>query len=313
MWLQAKQGPHEVTFTASPVDQPSRNCVIEVRDDAGRPVAGVALVMHAARGGSEVRGTTDADGKVTMHTPLPVGSRAVLVSLDDRWVTDQDKPELPVSSRNLRNLGQHEFVVDPERVEPVKVVAASSVRGRLLQHDGRPAAYAWVELQEQSANRQPEWMGTVFTATDRDGCYVLPRLHGTAAAVRVSTRTAIGSWEGSPLDLTRPGTAVRLGDARLAKPAMLEGVLRDAEERPVGGVRVRRLDWDPSTRCSNRVDEVLTDAQGRYRFLGVACGGAWLQCKAEPAEDHAWTKAVEPFEVEAGKTYRFDLQLPAAR
>lgn len=59
--------------------------------------------------------------------------------------------------------------------------------------------------------------------------------------------------------------------------------------------------------------ETITDAQGRYRFLGVPTGGALLQLFPGPGDALHSDEAVEPFEVKAGKSYTFDLQLPAAK
>ena len=108
---------------------------------------------------------------------------------------------------------------------------------------------------------------------------------------------------------------MKLPDANLGETAAIEGVLRDAQQQPVGGVRVWLRDWDMATggQRSGSVVETLTDAQGRYRFVGVPLGGAWLQLLAESGERHPTARAVEPFEVEAGKTYTFDLQLPEAK
>jgi hypothetical protein len=49
------------------------------------------------------------------------------------------------------------------------------------------------------------------------------------------------------------------------------------------------------------VVEVLTDRAGRFRFPGVAPGGAALEVLFE--EEIARKRAAAPFEVEPGKTY----------
>ena len=187
--------------------------------------------------------------------------------------------------------------------------------GRLLRADGRPAAFVSVHLEESSHNRLPHWMAMGYATTDRDGNYRFPRLHHIDALLRAHCESTLGEWVGEPFDLSKPGTVVKLPDAKLGEPATIEGVLRDAQQQPVGGVRVWLRDWDMArqTQRSGSLVETLTDAQGRYRFLGVPLGGAWLELLTDPSERHASTKAVEPFEVEAGKTYAFDLQLPAAK
>jgi len=93
----------------------------------------------------------------------------------------------------------------------------------------------------------------------------------------------------------------------------IEGVVVDAQQRPAPGIRVWLRDWDFGTggQKSGSVVEVLTDRQGRYRFASVPPGGAWLQLLVAVDERSPMTRAVEPFEVEAGKTYTHDLQVPA--
>ncbi|MCU0864977.1 MAG: carboxypeptidase regulatory-like domain-containing protein [Planctomycetes bacterium] len=309
------KGPHVLKFTGTPRRDSKLACPIVVTGPDGKPAAGVTFVMRASNGGNRSRGTTDADGKLTLESPLGIGTEAILYSVDERWVTDQEKIARANRYLDPRDLNDHEFVVDPSKPVEVRLAPASSVAGRLLRADGRPAAFVSVELEESRPNRMPLWMGLAYATTDRDGNYRFPGLHHIAAPLRVHSASVLGEWAGEPFDLSKPGTVVKLPDAKLGEPATVEGVLRDAQQQPVGGVRVWLRDWDMvrGSQSSGSLVETLTDAQGRYRFLGVPLGGAWLQLLAEPGERNAWEKAVEPFEVEAGKTYTFDLQLPDAK
>jgi hypothetical protein len=81
----------------------------------------------------------------------------------------------------------------------------------------------------------------------------------------------------------------------------------------IGGVRLWLREWDPAANRprNSRGTEVITDRQGRYRFVGAPPGRACLELFADPTERSPSRRAVEPFEVEAGKTHTFDLQLPA--
>lgn len=310
--VKPEAGPHVMKFTGSARNDTTLACPIVVTGPDGKPVAGVTFVMRAGNGGNSSRGTSDADGKLTMASPLGVGTEAVLYSVDDRWVTDQEKR---ADHSDARDLNWHTFVVDPSKPLAVRLAPASSVSGRLLRADGRPAAFVPVEIEESNPGRMPHWMGMARATTDRDGNYRFSRLHHIAAPLRVHCASSLGEWAGEPFDLGKPGTVVKLPDAKLGEPAMIEGVLRDAQQQPVGGVRVWLRDWEMASgsQRSGSLVETLTDAQGRYRFVGVPLGGAWLQVLAEPGERHWPDKAVEPFEVEAGKTYTFDLQLPEAK
>ena len=100
-------------------------------------------------------------------------------------------------------------------------------------------------------------------------------------------------------------------DLELQPPAVIAGVVRDADGIPAPGVRVWLRDWNmlANSQRSGSVTEVITDRQGRYRFVGVPPGGAWLQLLATEAATFA--RALDPFEVEPGVTYERDLQLPA--
>jgi hypothetical protein len=310
-----KAGPHVLKFRGTARNDTTLACPIVVSGPDGKPVPDVAFVMRASNGGLRSSGTSDADGKLTITSPLGVGTEAILYSVDDRWVPDQEKVARANRHLEPRDLNKHEFVVDPSKPIEVRLAPASSVSGRVIRADGRPAAFVSVELEESSANRMPHWMAMGYATTDRDGNYRFPRLHHIGVPLRVHSESTLGEWVGDPFDLSKPGTVVKLPEAKLGEPATIEGVLRDAQQQPVGGVRVWLRDWDMVSRQqrSGSVVETLTDAQGRYRFLGVPLGGAWLQLLAEPGETHVNGKAVEPFEVEAGKTYTFDLQLPAGK
>ena len=91
----------------------------------------------------------------------------------------------------------------------------------------------------------------------------------------------------------------------------IEGTVVDALQQPAPGVRVWLRDWEfeHKGQKSASIVEVVTDRLGRYRFVGVPPGGKWLQLLV--AEQNSSERAVEPFEVEAGKTYVHDLQVPA--
>lgn len=95
----------------------------------------------------------------------------------------------------------------------------------------------------------------------------------------------------------------------LAPSATIAGTVRDAQGAVVPGARVWLRDWnfDTNRQMSGNVVEVLTDRQGRYRFVDVVPGGHYLEIVEGPVGRRAQT---EPFEVEPGKTLQFDLTAP---
>ena len=309
--VKAGSGPHRVSFTATRLGAATSSCRAVVKDAAGKPVSGLPFTMRAPNGGTAVEATSDDEGRLVFASPLAAGADAVIYTTHERWVVDQDKE----ASRHLdrRSLTQHEFRVDPAIEMVLRVVPGCTVSGRLQQADGRPAAFVEIELQESSANRMPKWLTMSRATTDRDGTFRFVGRHHLADAVRLYVESRAGSMEGEPFHLGEPGAEHQAGEGKLRVPATIEGVVRDGEQRPLPGVRVWLRDWDFASngQASGSVIETLTDRDGRYRFLGVPAGGAWLQLLAQAEESFPRVRAVEPFEVEAGKSYTFDLQAPA--
>lgn len=308
-----KQGPHVLKFTGTPAVATDLEWKATVQRPDGAALAGITFVMRSSGGGREARATSDADGKLVFQCPLPEGSDGIVYSVDDRWVTDQKKEEQWMhGSSDRRFLAWHECKVTPSSTLQVRVVPACTVKGRLLKDGGQRAAFVRVELEERRANRGPEWMTMAWATTNRDGHFVFARLHHLDDAVRVMTNTPDGAATSEALAIATAGTQVTVPDLKLMPPASVDGVVLDSQQRPAPGVRVWLRDWDLNKggQRSGSVTEVITDRQGRYRFVGVPPGGAWLQLLPDTTEDGE-RKVVEPFEVEAGKTYSFDLQLPA--
>ena len=308
-------GPQVLKFTGVARNDTTLPCPVVVTGPDGKPVAGVAFIVRASRSGLDLRCTSDANGKLTMSLPLSAGADAYLYSDDDRWVSDQVK--VPKANRPFdpNSLRVHEFVVDPANSIEVRLAPASSLHGRLLRADGRPAPFVEVDIEVSNPNRTPNWTAFGQATTDRDGRFRSPPLHHMDVPVRVHCGSELGEWTSQPFHLDKPGTSVNVGEAKLSAPATIEGVVRDAEKQPVGGVRVSLRGWDmvSDRQRSGSAMATITDAQGRYRFLGVPLGGAMLQLLPGPGDAPHSDEAVEPFEVEAGKTYTVDLQLRGAK
>ncbi len=306
--VKAKAGPHLLKFTASRIHSTAMGCPVIARDGDGKPVAGVTLVIRASNDSRDGRATTDAEGKATLPSPVAAGGDVIIYSVDDRWVADQTKPDGTYGSWDRRFLDDHEWQVDPSTTLELRLAPACSIGGRLLCADGRPAALVAVELQETRAGRSPSWMTMARTTTDREGRFQILRQHHLDDLVRVFSSSSCGEWTSEPLEMSKPGSVLQLPEGKLSEPAAIEGVVRDAQQQPVGGQRVWLRDWDMALKRqrSGSVIEVMTDRDGRYRFLGVELGGAYLQL-VQGEETFPRTNAIAPFEVEAGKTYTFDL------
>lgn len=306
-------GPHRLTFRASATASgTSLQCNYRVVGADGQPAAGVPMVMRHFSGGAEAAATSDAEGKLTFASPIAAGTKIVLASGDDRWVPDQAKEDGMYGTWDSRFLRNHEGVVDPGATPVVRVIPACSVRGRVRLADGRPAAFVRVMLEESRANRTPTWMEFARATTARDGSFTIARQHPMPNPVRLRVTAEAGSVEGEEFALDQPGMAVSAADLQLLAPATIEGIVRDEQQRPAAGLRVWLRDWDfqKNSQASGSVTEVITDRQGRYRFVGVPPGGAWLQLLTGTDDRGLRGRAVEPFAVEAGKTHTFELQVP---
>jgi hypothetical protein len=308
---EAGKGPHVMKFVATARGTEALQCPARVRGPDGEPVAGVQFEMRAPNGGDRAVATSAADGTLTFASPLAAGTKVVVVSLDDRWVPDQEKSNDTLSGIDRRYLVQHECTVDPKTTLELRVVPASTVKGRVLLADGRPAAFVSVALEEENPNRMPRWMSFARTTTRHDGTFLLARCHHLDASLRIGIESADGSATSEAFQVAQAGTNAVVPELKLLAPASVEGTVRDAQQQPAPGIRVWLRDWDlaKGTQRSGSVVEVITDRLGRYRFAGVPPGGAYLQVLVE--QEHAMDQAVAPFEVEAGKTYTHDLQVPA--
>lgn len=308
--VKAGKGPHSLTFTATPLGATSLVCRAVVRDAAGKPMAGLPFRMRDPGSATFAAATSDADGRLEFASPLAKGAEALIYTTDEAWVIDQQKD--PNRIRDLRKLDSHEFLFDPATEMALRVVPACSIRGRLLLADGRPAAFVSVELQESNPNRRPQWITMSWAKTDRDGAFHFAGRHHLTEDVRLHVEGRAGSLDGEPFQLAEPGTKHAAGELRLQAPATIEGVVRDTQGRPVAGLCVWLRDWDfaRNRQASGNIVETLTDREGRYRFVGVPVGGAWLQRLVDTNGKPPHDRAVEPFEVEAGRAYTFDLELP---
>ncbi len=306
--LEQGKGPHQIAFVAAKKGTTGLSCPASVTDAEGQPVAGVSFVLRRSNGGARATATSDDEGKLTFDSPLGAGTKVVVYSTTDAWVIDQPKSADLIGSHDRRFLEEHECLVAPDQELQLRVIPASSVRGRLLHADGKPAAFTRVTLAEETPGRWPQWMTFAYATTDRDGNFHFRRLHHSPNGTRVEVEGAAGTATGEPFVIGEPGTQAVVPPLTLAPPSIVEGTVRDDAGHPVPGMAVWLRDWNFETdsQRSGSVTEVITDRQGRYRFLGVPVGGAWLQLV--PNDDmNQHRKVVEPFAVEAGQTYTHDV------
>lgn len=296
-------GVREVVFTAM------RPATVRLRgkllDPQGRPLPGQAFILRAANGGREANAVTAADGGFDLQSPLALGEEFIAYLTRSDWVFAQAKTENHTGHHDMRFWSWHEGVVDPQA--PIVLRAEPEVRvyGRVVDSDGEPVPFARVELEHSRLNRTPKWMTFAWSRpTDRDGRFDFQgvRAFDDDVRLRVDGRRGVGASEPFRLQV---GQEIRDLELRLAPPAIVEGVVRDARGVPLPGAQVWLRHWDFATGQQENwdSDEVLTDRQGRYRHLGVAAGGHYVELPSNGTRDAART---EPFEVEPGQRVQRD-------
>lgn len=275
-------------------------------DDAGKGIAGETLVARAANGGDEATALTGDDGGFTLASPLAAGVEGVFFLRNSQWITAQEDAD-EQRRFDRRGLLWHRAKIDPTRQLIVRAKRPAVVRGRLVDAEGRPLRWTEVMLEESNATRHPTWMRWTQTVTATDGTFTF-RATALEDPARVAVEGQCGAATSRELELGW-GTSHDVGDLVVSPPAAISGVVRDAQQGPVPGARVWLRDWDfgINQQKSGRVVETITDREGRYRFVGVPPGGAWLQVTL--GEEHPHERAVEPFEVKAGDSLSFDLVL----
>ena len=160
--------------------------------------------------------------------------------------------------------------------------------------------FHWIELQERSESRYPKWMRFAWARSDRNGVFAFAGVHAIPNPVRVHAEGSKGSGTSETFQLTRGGD--RDGEFVTIQPAgVIEGRVVDAEGKPVAGIIVTYGNYDITT--DEQVDggtNVMTNRDGRYRFVGVAPGGHLVDVEGHQVKSNI-------FEVLPGKTVRRDL------
>lgn len=325
--LTAGKGPHRLAVTTNAADAPTQLWSGILGDAAGSRLEDVALVLRNPHTGASVATRTGARGEFRFECPWPKGTKCWIAADDERYVLDQAKSELAVRMMPSAQ-HQHETVFDPDSTLRLRAIAACQVSGRVLRADGTPALLATVRLECWSDQRRPAWAEIMSTTTDQEGRYTIRGVHDIAAPVRVAVTDEAGAAEGEGFALDRTGTRITAPDLRLSATATIQGVVRNAAGEPQPGIAVWLRDWDPNNGSprSGALTEVLTDRGGRYRFLGVPVGGAYLEFGDRPTTftlnrpfgpgplnnlralvPAAQAHVGEPFEVKTGESLTVDL------
>jgi 5-hydroxyisourate hydrolase-like protein (transthyretin family) len=309
MNVKAGTGPHVLHFAAKRQGDAALACRAVLRDVEGKVLPGVRLALRRSNELLLVEATTGDDGTATFACQHAAGTEVIVHSLDPRWTVDP-RQEKAATYIDWRLANKQPWTVDPAVPLELRALPACSVTGHVTLPDGRAAAFVRIDAEAEDSGMS-RWMNFASTTTDRDGGFRLAGLHPLPQAIRLHVEGHGGSITSEPLAIAEAGKAVSL-DLKLSPPATVEGVVRDPQGKPAPGIRVWLRSWDIARRQlkSGSVVEVVTDRQGRYRFAGVPPGGALLQMLIAAVDDPI-QQPIDPFEVEAGKSYTFDLSMPA--
>jgi protocatechuate 3,4-dioxygenase beta subunit len=258
----------EKLFTAAPGEAKTlefrlkRGLVLTgiVRDETGKPVAGVKLTTDHWQ--AQPYTMTGADGRFKFDT-LPPGGNVLRVA-DPQWETVAPvKVSLPLK-----------FVVID-----LKSVLLTSVRGRVINQAGAPVAGASVNLtasfhhlslriesqQKQlttDANGHYEWFGVRPDAEILLG--VSKPLHRLTKKPAVTIRREIMGINGKPIP--NPKATFEVSDAVLQPlTRTLKGTVTDQAGAPLAGIQVMAPEGNPKVLA-------ITDAHGRWALAELPEG-----------------------------------------
>jgi hypothetical protein len=300
--LHAGGGPHHVTFTALAAAAAPRLVAAVVRDANDQPVAGIVLRLRSNQPFETTTATSGADGDIQFSTTLPPGTPTTVSSLDNRWTLAE------ITTPDGRPRNRLDTTIDANNRWVVRVLPAHTVEGQLLTPDGRPAAFAQVQLEDAEPTRARTWTTFAVVYTDRNGRYRFNRVLHTENPLRIHTNDPRGSVTGATFTLDAASQSLDHIPLRMDQPAVIQGTARNAEGKPAAGHRVWLRELGEK---NGSIVEVIADREGCFRFVGAPLGRAMLQLLPGVSEETAGGHSTAPFEVESGKTSTHDLALPA--
>lgn len=245
--------------------------------DAGPAGADVPLLVEEPRSGRRSVGRTAADGTFALRSPVPAGSLVRLRCLDPRYALRHSldrgfepvpQPRAEVSCKHL-----------PSKPLALFLVPATTVRGTVLDADGRPCAGAEVVLlseQRQEVTRGVPGLRPVVlrvaTVLARghsrvDGTVELPGLYlrdGEGVVVQVAGPDGFGETT-MVADEQRE---LRFGTLRTGPAATLRGRVLDSAGQPVAGERLLVENWNGA----DRTHAVVTGRDGAFVLRGLMPG-----------------------------------------
>ena len=284
---KAGKSAHRVEFHAELRGSAMLSWPGTLRDPDGKPIAGARIVVSPYAYADEFSAVTGADGAFRCECHIAEGRIVSVYCADPAWSASAS------------------CGFEPEKPLALVAVPACRAVARLLLADGSPAAFVTAALVENAPRAGRPYAVT----TDRDGRLDM-KLSVSEHALQLVITQPAGSGSSKSFELREPGAKVDLGDVKLDKPVVIEGVVRDSEGRPLPGALVWLHvgavtgNWEIDSRAEATT---RTDGLGQYRFVGPAPGEGWLQLLVDAEDQFTGPPSVEPFEVVTGERRTLDL------
>ncbi|MCR9246299.1 MAG: carboxypeptidase-like regulatory domain-containing protein [bacterium] len=230
----------------------------QLRDDAGKPAAGVELMLQPTQGGGVNSHrrivTTDDEGRFAVQAPVQPGVAFAVRSTSPGTTLVGNAPN-PVWYQAEHESGRsHELQARPSR----------AVRLQLVTSEGQPVAGATVSLA-LGENEQPRTIAGGVSALD--GSVTMSCLNFDVPArltINACGPEGVGEFE----VVAKGDQEIALGRLTLGPAAEIRGQVVDADGNPEPAARVTlsrndRFGWS---------QQITTDREGRFVFRGLLPG-----------------------------------------
>jgi beta-lactamase regulating signal transducer with metallopeptidase domain/uncharacterized GH25 family protein len=309
----------EQSVKAPPIADKSEAIPVTVVDGSAKPVAG--LEVQAFRSWStgpykpERVFTTDQQGQVRVPRELTEDDNGIHLIARD---TENRLGYITIESRRF----SQEQAQQQEKLELRLLPLERTIRGRLVDHNGRPVAGAAVGVrslwERDPQYRRIDWHGSpsaspIGSATSQDdGAFALRVPQTLGLVVQIAHRDFVAVYK-----YYRAGED-DLGTVSLRAGATIAGRAIHAETgKPVAGARIfasDQLDDDDEPRTGEiRYGSDYTDADGKYEIASLRPGLYHIVLFGVEDRPRLTAVALERLPIEGGRTTTADFRVIEGR